>query len=139
LISISLGLFDGMGCPGSMLQLRPGDSLFPYTDAVPEAQNIHQDDLSDDRLMAILGANSKFSCKDLIHSVTREVSAFTGDAPQSDEVTMLLFGSLSSKLQSGTNHHGDAILDLSSRAKPRDLRCAFLPNKSPTSEIAGFA
>jgi serine phosphatase RsbU (regulator of sigma subunit) len=88
---IPLGLFDGMGYTGSTMQLRPGDSLFLYTDGVPEAQNIHQDDLSDERLMAILGANSKFNCKDLIHSVTREVSAFTGDAPQSDDITMLSF------------------------------------------------
>jgi sigma-B regulation protein RsbU (phosphoserine phosphatase) len=88
---IPLGLFDGMGYNGSTMQLRPGDSLFLYTDGVPEAQNMHEDDLSDERLMAILGANSKLGCKDLIHSVTREVSAFTGGAPQSDDITMLSF------------------------------------------------
>ena len=56
---------------------------------LPEAQNMHEDDLSDERLMAILGANRKLGCKDLIHSVTGEVSAFTGDAPQSDDISML--------------------------------------------------
>lgn len=86
---IPLGLFDGMGYTGSTVYLRPGDSLFLYTDGVPEAQNMAENDLSDERLMAMLGANTSLSCKELIHFVTREVSAFTNGAPQSDDITML--------------------------------------------------
>jgi serine phosphatase RsbU (regulator of sigma subunit) len=86
---IPLGLFDGMGYNGSTVQVGPGDSLFLYTDGVPEAQNVAERDLTDDRLVEILGAGSTLSCQDLIGFVTREVSAFTQGAPQSDDITML--------------------------------------------------
>lgn len=86
---IPLGLFDGMGYSGSTTQLHPGDCLFLYTDGVPEAQNIDEDDLSPERLLAILGAKGNLGCKELIHRVTREVSTFTDGAPQSDDITML--------------------------------------------------
>jgi serine phosphatase RsbU (regulator of sigma subunit) len=86
---IPLGLFDGMGYTGSTVYLGPGDSLFLYTDGVPEAQNAAERDLTDARLMEILGAGSTLSCQDLIHFVTHEVSAFTQGAPQSDDITML--------------------------------------------------
>jgi sigma-B regulation protein RsbU (phosphoserine phosphatase) len=86
---IPLGLFDGMGYTGSTVHLGAGDSLFLYTDGVPEAQNAAELDLTDARLMEILGAGSTLSCQDLIHFVTHEVSAFTQGAPQSDDITML--------------------------------------------------
>jgi serine phosphatase RsbU (regulator of sigma subunit) len=86
---IPLGLFDGMGYQGSTVLFEPGDSLFLYTDGVPEAQNVHEHDFSDERLVSMLCAGSHFGCKELIHHVTCEVSAFTRGAPQSDDITML--------------------------------------------------
>ncbi len=86
---IPLGLFEGMEYRGSTVYLQPGDSLFLYTDGVPEAQNAGQDDFSDERLVAMLGAGGNLGCQGLIHHVTREVSAFTQGAPQSDDITML--------------------------------------------------
>ncbi len=64
---IPLGLFDGMGYLGSTLQLHPGDSLFLYTDGVPEAQNIAKDDLrrARDRLSH---PRPRTGCRDLIPS-----------------------------------------------------------------------
>lgn len=86
---IPLGLFDGMGYAGSTVNVGPGDSLFLYTDGVPEAQNVAERDLTDDRLVEILSAGNTLCCQELIHFVTREVSAFTQGAPQSDDITML--------------------------------------------------
>ncbi len=86
---IPLGLFDGMGYTGSTVQLRPGDSLFLYTDGVPEAQNPSEQDLSDEALMRLLGTGSQLGCRELIQYVTQEVSAFTKGAAQSDDITML--------------------------------------------------
>ena len=86
---IPLGLFDGMGYVGSTVNLGAGDSLFLYTDGVPEAQNAAEADFTDERLVGTLGAGSKLGCQELIHYVTREVSGFTDGAPQSDDITML--------------------------------------------------
>jgi serine phosphatase RsbU (regulator of sigma subunit) len=86
---IPLGLFDGMGYKGSTINLDAGDSLFLYTDGVPEAQNLLEHDFTDERLVATLCAGSHHGCKELIHHMTREVSSFTRGAAQSDDITML--------------------------------------------------
>ncbi len=92
---IPLGLFDGPGYEGSSVHLKPGDALFVYTDGVPEAQNMAEDDFTDKRLIAALGACSALGCRDLIGHVTREVTGFTAGAPQSDDITMLCMRRLS--------------------------------------------
>ncbi len=86
---IPLGLFDGPGYSGSSVHLEAGDTLFLYTDGVPEAQNAREDDFTDERLIAALRECCALGCRDLIGHVAREVTTFTGDAPQSDDITML--------------------------------------------------
>ncbi len=95
---IPLGLFDGPGYAGSSLHLGIGDTLFLYTDGVPEAQNAAEDDFTDGRLIATLGASPFLDCSNLIGHVTREVTTFAGDAPQSDDITMLCIRRLSNGL-----------------------------------------
>lgn len=95
---IPLGLFDGPGYAGSCLHLGVGDTLFLYTDGVPEAQNTAEDDFTDGRLIATLGASPVLGCNNLIGHVTREVATFAGDAPQSDDITMLCLRRLSNGL-----------------------------------------
>ena len=86
---IPLGLFDGMGYTNSTTHLHPGDALFLYTDGVSEAQNIAEDDFSDERVIAALSVSREFNCRELIGDMTRKVSAFTDGAPQSDDITMV--------------------------------------------------
>jgi serine phosphatase RsbU (regulator of sigma subunit) len=86
---IPLGLFDGMGYLDSTAYLYPGDALFLYTDGVSEAQNIAEDDFSDDRVIASLIHSPATNCRELIADMTHQVSTFTNGAPQSDDITML--------------------------------------------------
>jgi serine phosphatase RsbU (regulator of sigma subunit) len=86
---IPLGLFDGMGYLDSIAHLHPGDALFLYTDGVSEAQNITEDDFSDDRVIATLTQSPATTCQELIADMARRVAAFTNGAPQSDDITML--------------------------------------------------
>jgi sigma-B regulation protein RsbU (phosphoserine phosphatase) len=86
---IPLGLFDGMGYLDSTAQLHPGDALFLYTDGISEAQNISEDDFSDDRVIATLIQSPATTCQQLIADMARQVAAFTNGAPQSDDITML--------------------------------------------------
>ena len=86
---IPLGLFDGMGYGNSTVHLLPGDALFLYTDGVSEAQNNFEDDFSDERVIAALGASRGLGCRDLVQEMTRRVVHFTDGAPQSDDITML--------------------------------------------------
>jgi serine phosphatase RsbU (regulator of sigma subunit) len=86
---IPLGLFDDRGYLDSIAHLHPGDALFLYTDGVSEAQNITEDDFSDERVIAFLAQSPAATCRDLIADMTHQVAAFTNGAPQSDDITML--------------------------------------------------
>jgi serine phosphatase RsbU (regulator of sigma subunit) len=86
---IPLGMFDGMEYAGNTVHVRAGDTLFLYTDGVPEARNAADDEFTDESLIATLAASASLSCQGLIGSMTRKVSAFTDGAAQSDDITML--------------------------------------------------
>ena len=86
---IPLGLFDGMGYLDSVATLHPGDALFLYTDGVPEAQSIADEDFSNDRVIASLSQSSATTCRELIDEMTQHVALFTDRAPQFDDITML--------------------------------------------------
>lgn len=68
---------------------EPGDKLFQYTDGVTEATNADNQLYGQDRLTAILGANSSKTPTELLPLVRADIDAFVGDAPQFDDITML--------------------------------------------------
>ena len=71
------------------LKLEPGDKLFIYTDGVAEASNSKEELFGTDRMLAALNAASKGSPKDILFSVRDAVDAFSGNAEQFDDLTML--------------------------------------------------
>jgi len=86
---LPLGLFDGRPYARGATRLLPRDAVFLYTDGVPEATNAALDEFTDERLTGVLSGATSSSCQDIITQVTREVLAFTGGAPQSDDITMV--------------------------------------------------
>ncbi|GAB5520358.1 MAG: SpoIIE family protein phosphatase [Rhodothermales bacterium] len=71
------------------LQLAPGDTLFVYTDGVPEANNAANEDFDDGRLEAHLSELHGAAPKALNAAVLQAVRRFAGDAPQRDDITLL--------------------------------------------------
>ena len=72
-------------------ELYPGDSLFVYTDGVPEATNAHNELFGTDRMLAALNRDPSAAPDELLKEVRRDIDAFVGDAPQFDDITMLSF------------------------------------------------
>ena len=72
-------------------ELNPGDSLFVYTDGVPEAKNAAGEMYGTDRLRAVLNQEPDASPERLIDLVGTAVGDFVQDAPQFDDLTMLSF------------------------------------------------
>ena len=70
-------------------QLYPGDSLFVYTDGVPEATNANNELFGNERMLRALNRNPDASPTALLRTVRREVDDFVGSAPQFDDLTML--------------------------------------------------
>ena len=72
------------------LTLEPGDALYLYTDGVTEAANSRGELFGETRLQqALSDAKPDTPVKTLCLDVDAALQAFTQDAPQSDDITML--------------------------------------------------
>jgi sigma-B regulation protein RsbU (phosphoserine phosphatase) len=69
--------------------LYPSDLLYLYTDGVTEAMNSAGDLFTTKSLREALARGDRSSPASLMRSVLEEVRRFTGDAPQSDDLTAL--------------------------------------------------
>ncbi len=72
-------------------ELHPGDSLFVYTDGVAEATNKKNELFGMERTLEALNRNKNASARGLLTAVKQEIDNFVGDAPQFDDITMLIF------------------------------------------------
>lgn len=84
-----VGLDPGAAYRDEYTVLKPGDSLFLYTDGVTEA--FRQDGLmyGESRLVEFLQGKSALSCQGVVESLRGDVAAFVDGAPQSDDIAML--------------------------------------------------
>jgi sigma-B regulation protein RsbU (phosphoserine phosphatase) len=89
---LPIGLFDKFPYHGGTTTLGPGDTLFLFTDGVPDAVNRADEEFSDQRLMDLLSGAPADSCRGLIEYVTARHAAFAEGAPQFDDITMLAVG-----------------------------------------------
>ena len=72
------------------IRLKPGDSIFVYTDGVAEATDANNQMFGTDRTVEALNA-APAGCaqKDVLSGVRAAVDAFVKEAPQFDDLTML--------------------------------------------------
>ncbi len=71
--------------------LGPGDRVYVYTDGVNEATNAQNEMYGDARLIATLSHTGAEPIKGVVQSVQTDIDAFVKDAPQFDDITMLVF------------------------------------------------
>ena len=69
--------------------MKEGDSLFLYTDGVPEATDSSEQLFGLDRTLAALNTAPDGEPQALMASVREAVDKFVGDAPQFDDLTMM--------------------------------------------------
>ena len=72
-----------------VIMLKPGESLFFYTDGVTEAFNKDNEEYKEARLEKVLEGKHSFSTNDLVTHVFQDVQAFTNGVEQSDDITCL--------------------------------------------------
>ena len=89
-VNLMLGAIGEIQYANNELQLQPGDVLFLFTDGITEAFNINNEAYDEKRLEAILPKLAGNNSQVLINSVLRDVQDFVADAPQSDDITMLV-------------------------------------------------
>jgi sigma-B regulation protein RsbU (phosphoserine phosphatase) len=84
-----LGLFPGQDYPDATLELAPGESLVLYTDGVTEATDVANRLFGEERLQACFGNGPGPTAADTVEALLRAVRSFAGEAPQSDDITIL--------------------------------------------------
>ena len=70
-------------------ELYPGDSLFVYTDGVPEATRADNEMYGTDRMIDVLNRQDNASCEQLLASVKEDIDTFVEGADQFDDITMM--------------------------------------------------
>jgi serine phosphatase RsbU (regulator of sigma subunit) len=72
------------------IPLRSGDLYLFFTDGISEAMNARDDCFGESRLGQLVEAHAHLPSDELRERVLREIAAFVGDAPQHDDMTMIL-------------------------------------------------
>ena len=82
---------EGVRYRAGELMLCPGDRFFLYTDGVPEATNVNNKLYGEDRLLAFMNQNSNVESTTFLPALKANIDEFVGEAPQFDDITMLMF------------------------------------------------
>ncbi|HPL63129.1 MAG TPA: SpoIIE family protein phosphatase [Syntrophales bacterium] len=86
---IFLGVFEESPYLTYTTRLEPGDTLLLYTDGVTEAMNSGEKVYTEARLYEFSGALANSHPEHMVREIVADVQHFAGDAPQSDDITVL--------------------------------------------------
>jgi sigma-B regulation protein RsbU (phosphoserine phosphatase) len=89
--SPAVATMEGMRFKEHKFTIEPGDTLFVYTDGVPEATNAANELFGEERLVKALNREPDALPKEILKNVKEAVDDFVGGAPQFDDLTMLGF------------------------------------------------
>jgi serine phosphatase RsbU (regulator of sigma subunit) len=85
-----LGILPAFSYEESRVSLAPGDVLLIYSDGFSEAANLRFEEFGEDRLRDLAVAHRTEPAAKLIERIVREVKQFCGEAPQSDDMTIVV-------------------------------------------------
>src|SRR5262249_37221220 len=72
------------------IHLNAGDLYLFFTDGISEAMNAHDDCFGEHRLGQLVESHADLPSDQLRERMLREIASFVGDAPQHDDMTMIL-------------------------------------------------
>ena len=82
---------EGVRYRAGEITLAPGDRLFLYTDGVTEATNAENELYGEENLLNFMNDNASMKATALLPALKNNIDEFVGDAPQFDDITMLMF------------------------------------------------
>jgi sigma-B regulation protein RsbU (phosphoserine phosphatase) len=71
-----------------IVKIDSGDSIIFYTDGVPEAMNVNEEEFGEKRFEELLLSNRNLHPNDLSKVIFDEIKKYRGDAEQSDDITL---------------------------------------------------
>jgi sigma-B regulation protein RsbU (phosphoserine phosphatase) len=96
--NIPLGVLPGFEFSEQEVDMAHDDAIFLYTDGLNEAENINHELFGTDRVKAVL--QTRRGSMEHLNAVNEAVREFVGEAPQSDDLTMLFIHYTSTDEQS---------------------------------------
>ena len=72
------------------VEMESGDSVLLFTDGVNEAMNTHREQYGFDRLRRSFLKYSPGTATEIVDGIHRDVSMFTGNAEQNDDIAMVV-------------------------------------------------
>ena len=101
--NVPLGILKGMNYIEQEMPFLYDDALFLYTDGLSEAENASQEQFGEARIEKALHGRKRSI--DHLENIKQQVSLFVGDAPQSDDLTMLFIHYLPQEDTLQQEHH----------------------------------
>ncbi len=87
---IALGIFDDIELELVELRLNAGDTVVFYTDGVTEATNERDEEYGMEQLTALIPGLLDLGARGMIDAIVADVTAFAGDRPQFDDITLVV-------------------------------------------------
>jgi len=87
---IALGIESETTWDQESAQIKPGDVLILYTDGIPDAQNGTGEFFDEDRFIEIALGYPGHTAHQLQDSILKDMQDFVEDAPQFDDVTLMI-------------------------------------------------
>ena len=84
-----LGILEDADFQTHTMQLKPGDSLFMYTDGVTEAIDAQSALFSEERLKQVFLTLRQKSSQEIIEGILEQLRQFSEGQPQFDDITMM--------------------------------------------------
>ena len=88
---LPLGVFNDVKYGAEEMQVEPDSTIFLYTDGLTEAKRAPKQMFGLQRTKEVLGkcTQQQLTPQEILETISEEVHRFTGDAEQSDDLTML--------------------------------------------------
>ncbi len=87
--SPAVATLEGIPYKEHTFEMRPGDSLFVYTDGVAEATNADNELFGTERMLKALNRDPDADPEGVLHNVMEGINTFVAGAEQFDDITML--------------------------------------------------
>ncbi len=87
---LPLGIQPEAKYESATVTLAPGDWLLIFTDGLVEAENSHQEEYGETRVLSTIAAGANLKPSEMLKRLMTEVDQFVGQTPQHDDVTLML-------------------------------------------------
>jgi phosphoserine phosphatase RsbU/P len=87
---IPIGMIEGMAYEEECVALAPGDTIAIVSDGVTEAMSPQDELFGEQRLLDVLLKNRADNPNSLLQQIRDALAAHTSDAPQSDDITIVI-------------------------------------------------